>query len=112
MQHKQVNNRTYGNINKKQCHKHRQGKKYTITGRTPRAKRKRKKGNKKIRNKMRKFKVLYMNIRGLKSKLGSLCEVVKEEQPEILGIVETMLDDKDDIQIDGYTILRKDRNGD
>ena len=51
---------------------------------------------------MRKFKVLYMNIRGLKSKLGSLCEVMKEEQPEILGIVETMLDDKDDIQIDDY----------
>ena len=51
-----------------------------------------------------------MNIRGFKSKSESLCEMMKEEKPDVVGIVETMLDSKEATQIDGYNIFRNDRN--
>ena len=63
----------------------------------------------KIRNKLKNMKIMYHNIRGLKSKLDSLCEIVEEEKPDIVAIIETMLDNKDEIQIGGYEIFRKDR---
>ena len=55
------------------------------------------------------MKIMYHNIRGLKSKLESLCEIVEAGKPDIVAIVETMLDNKDEIQIDGYEIFRNDR---
>lgn len=35
------------------------------------------------------MKVCYINIRGLKSKLESLKEIIDIKQPDIVGIVET-----------------------
>ena len=66
--------------------------------------------SKKIKNRLLKFKVLSLNIRGFKSKSGSLSEMIYEEKPDAVGIVETMLDSKEVTQIDGYTIFRNDRN--
>ena len=56
--------------------------------------------------------VLYVITRGLKSKIESLKEIIIEEKPEVIGLVETMLDGKDKIVMEGYTIYRNDRNGD
>ena len=56
--------------------------------------------------------VLYVITRGLKSKIESLKEIIIEEKPEVIGLVETMLDGKDKILMEGYTIYRNDRNGD
>ena len=42
-------------------------------------------------------KFYYLNIRGLKSKIESLKEIIIQEKPEVIGIVETMLDAKDEV---------------
>ena len=57
---------------------------------------------------MKSCKFYYLNIRGLKS----LKEIIIEEKPEVIGLVETMLDGKDKVVMEGYTIYRNDRNGD
>ena len=54
---------------------------------------------------------MYINIRGLKSKVESLKEILLDENPEIVGLTETMLDEADVIDIEGYTVHRNDRNG-
>ena len=63
--------------------------------------------NKKIDN----IRIYYINIRGIKSKIQTLKSIIKEEKPDIVGIVETMLDEKENINIEGYKIIRNDRNG-
>ena len=67
--------------------------------------------SRKIQNKLKKCKVMYINIRGLKSKVESLKEILLDENPEIVGLTETMLDEADVIDIEGYTVHRNDRNG-
>ena len=61
---------------------------------------------------MKLCKFYYLNIRGLKSKIDSLKEIIIEEKPEVIGLVETMLDGKDKVVMEGYTIYINDRNGD
>ena len=61
---------------------------------------------------MKSCKIYYLNIRGLKSKIESLKEIIIEGKPEVMVIVETMLDEKDKVVMEGYTIYRNDRNGD
>ena len=39
-------------------------------------------------------------------------EIIIYEKPEVIGIVETILDGKDKVVMEGYTIYRHDRNGD
>ena len=65
-----------------------------------------------MKNTLKSCKFYYLNIRGLKSKLESLKEIIIEEKPEVIGLVETMLDGKDKVVMEGYTIYRNDRNGD
>ena len=50
-------------------------------------------------------------MRSLKSKIESLKEIIIEEKPDVIGIVETMLDANDTLVMDGYTIYRKDGDG-
>ena len=52
-----------------------------------------------------------MNIRGIKSKLESLKEIIDQKQPDIVGMVETHLQEDEEIQLEGYHILMKDKNG-
>ena len=59
---------------------------------------------------MKSCQFYYLNISGLKSKIESLKEIIIEEKPKV--IVETMLNAKDKVVMEGYTIYRNDRNGD
>ena len=65
-----------------------------------------------MKNTLKSCTFYYLNIRGLKSKIESLKEIIIEEKPEVIGLVETMLDGKDKVVREGYTIYRNDRNGD
>ena len=72
---------------------------------TKKIKRSRKvKRSKKIKNKL-----LYVNIRGIKSKRRSLHEIVKEENPTMIAIAETLMEEKEDIKIEGYKVLPKNK---
>ena len=64
----------------------------------------------KVKNKMKKFKIWYQNIRGIKSKMESLMEKIEEYEPAILCITETHLMGSDPLEIDGYKIYRNDRD--
>ena len=55
---------------------------------------------------------LSLFIRGLKAKIESLKEIIIDEHPEIVGLVETMLNTGDAIPLGGYTVFRNDRNSD
>ena len=68
--------------------------------------------SKKLNNTFKSCKYFYLNIGGFKSKIESLKEIIIEEKPEVIGLVETMLDGKDKVVMEGYTIYRNDRNGD
>lgn len=59
---------------------------------------------------LRNMMVYFINARGLKSKLDSMEEIIDELKPDIIGIVESHLDSKDIITIEGYHIVRNDRN--
>ena len=68
-------------------------------------------GGKRIKNKMKKFKVLYMNLRGLKSKKKSIQEIIEEEKPTLIAFVETLLEEKEEIKLEGYKVLMPDEKG-
>ena len=73
------------------------------------------KGKKKRRrktneNKLRQMTLYYVNIRGIKSKIESLQEIVEEKKPDIIALVETHLEKEEQLKIEGYHIIRKDRN--
>ena len=76
------------------------------------AKRKRIRKGQPIKNKLKNFVVLYLNIRGIQSKIKSLNNIAEEIQPTIICITETHLMDEEDLQIDGYKNLRNDRDRD
>ena len=61
---------------------------------------------------MKSCKILYNNIRGIKSKKKSLEQIIEEEDPTIIGITETKLNKDDLFEIDGYTTKRVDRTSD
>ena len=67
-----------------------------------------------IKNRLKKFKILYLNIRGMKSKINSLNDILEEIQPAIFCITETHLMEKEklDIDEDDYEVFRNDRNQD
>ena len=77
-------------------------------------KKKKKKGKRKktVEKKIKQMKIYYVNIRGMKSKIESLTEIMEIQQPDIFGIVETHLGEEDRISVEGYQIIRKDRNKD
>ena len=63
-----------------------------------------------ICKKIKHFKVYYLNIRGYKSKMDTLMEIINSEKPDVIGLVETMLAEKEKVEINGYFIVRNDRN--
>ena len=46
----------------------------------------------------------------MKSKMESIKEIIKEEKPDIIGLVETHLQEGEFVKIEGYVIIRNDRN--
>ena len=61
---------------------------------------------------MKSCKFYYLSIRGLKSKIESQKNKIIEEKPEVIGIVETMLDAKYIVVMEAYTIYRNYRSRD
>ena len=51
-----------------------------------------------------------MNIRGIKSKTRSLDEIIQEENPTLIAIAETWLEEKEEIKLEGYKIIPKNIN--
>ena len=53
---------------------------------------------------------MFVNVMGVKSKLNSIRNIIEEEKPTIIGLVETKLDEEDIIiEIEGYEIRRRER---
>ena len=52
---------------------------------------------------------MFLNIRGLKSKLSAVNELLETENPTMMCLVETHLKKEDDIGFDGYTLFRNER---
>ena len=63
---------------------------------------------KKIKNTLRKFKIYYQNVRGLKSKVDSLDETIEGYEPTLICLVEIHLTKEEQIQIPGHKIFRND----
>ena len=51
---------------------------------------------------MKKFKLMFNNLRGVKSKLTSIKEIMKYESPAIAGLAETKLEGGEIIKLEGY----------
>ena len=58
--------------------------------------------SKRNQNKFKKLKVYYANVRGIKSKITSMKEIIKEIKPHIICLTETKLGKDENIKIDGY----------
>ena len=66
--------------------------------------------SKRIRNSFKNLKLLYVNIRGLKSKTDSLANI-EEVHPSIICLVETHLDEAERVQLEGFkSIFRSDKS--
>ena len=61
-----------------------------------------------MKNTLRKFKIYYQNVRGLKSKVDSLDETIEGYEPTLICLVETHLTKEEQIQIPGHKIFRND----
>ena len=66
---------------------------------------------KKPLNPINNLKIIYTNIRGLKSKISCLIEQLASEKPHLYLLTETLLTTDTDMQIQGYTFFGKARNG-
>ena len=67
---------------------------------------------KKIKRKLENCKVMYSNLRGLKIKQKSLEEIILEENPTIIALVETGLEDEEKIEFEGYKTYPKNKTTD
>ena len=54
---------------------------------------------------MKKFSIYYNNARGVKSKIESIIKIVKEKEPTVIALAETLMATKNEIEIEGYTIM-------
>ena len=61
--------------------------------------------SKKINNALRKFTIVYQIIRGLKSKVDSVQELVDDCQPNLLCLVETQMQEEEEIRIPQYETI-------
>lgn len=95
------------NNNKKQEEKQKKRKKQEEKNKKMRKKTKRKKT---IEKQLQDMSIYYTNIRGMKSKKNSLDIYIEEFQPDIIGIVETHLEEGEELKIEGYEILWNNRN--
>ena len=68
---------------------------------------KKKKRRKKSKQLYKNFKIYYVNIRGIKSKLESLKQIINEQNPTVIAITETNLKENDDVEseLKSYKIL-------
>ena len=55
--------------------------------------RKVRRGGKRIKNKLKNFKILYSNLRGFKSKTESIKNIIEEEKPTMIALAETLIED-------------------
>jgi exonuclease III len=62
------------------------------------------------RNALKKFIMMTDNVRGIKSKLNSLNDILDEEKPAVIGLTETKLREKEALGIDGYIHYKKSRS--
>ena len=62
--------------------------------------------SKKIKNRLTNLKIYHQNVRGLKSKIDSLAEIIDDYEPTQICLVETHLSKEEQIQIPGYKIFR------
>ena len=67
--------------------------------------RKRVRRSKRIKNALKIFKIYYQNVRGLKSKLDSLQDMIDDYQPSLICIVETDMQKEEEIQIPGDSLV-------
>ena len=58
-----------------------------------------------MKNELKIFKIYYQNVRGLKSKLDSLQEMLDDYQPSLICILETHMQKEEGIQIPGYSLV-------
>ena len=58
-----------------------------------------------------KWDIMYANVRGIKSKLVSLSEVLNDRNPHLFLITETLLQANSGIHINGYTFFGRKREG-
>ena len=58
---------------------------------------------------MKNFKVMFDNIRGIKSKKYSLQKILNDEKPMVMCIAESHLKDGENFEIEGYKVERCDR---
>ena len=74
---------------------------------------KKKRRVKRIRKQINNFRILYSNINGIKSKIESLEDIIEEEKPTVIAVVETKLAQMGDFDIPGYKTLmmNRDENG-
>ena len=59
------------------------------------------------------FHIMHLNINSLLSKIDEVRDIIIKTKPTIFGVSESKLDDTDsdnEIHIDGYVIIRSDRN--
>ena len=54
----------------------------------------------------KKFKIIYVNMRGYKSKRRSLKQIIDEEKPTMIAIAETLLENDEKEKIEGYHVLQ------
>ena len=62
----------------------------------------------KIKNELKQFKIIYQNIRGMKSKANSLTELVEDQKPRIVCLVERHLEKEEEVAIPGYETIYRD----
>ena len=61
--------------------------------------------SRKIYNALQTFRILHVNISGLKSKVNSLADIIAEKYPSVICLVETHLAKEDTISIEGYDLI-------
>ena len=61
------------------------------------------------RNALKTFVVMTDNVRGIKSKLNSLNDILESEKPAMIALTETKLMEEDVIHFEGYITWRVDR---
>ena len=83
-----------------------------LTEKNKKINKKRVKRKKTKEKKLTNLKIYYVNIRGIRSKIVSLEEILERTKPDVLGIVETHLEEGEELEIEGYNCIRKDRNKD
>ena len=65
------------------------------------------KRGKSIKDQLEKFRIFYVNMRGLKTKVKSSQEMIQEERPTLIALTETNLKEKEELKLEGYRVIPK-----